>query len=117
MRVTMTELRSGGRWIGHDPQKTMHGELLTKKFIGGERLVKVLEFVRTGCAPGQFNLSDARVKECWSEKSTIVFSGLAMENDAWVAQEWLIDVAPHQGDEKRMGIGWINPARHREPQT
>lgn len=117
MRVTMTQLRSGGRWIGHDPQKTMRGELLTKKFTAGESLVKVLEFVRSGCAPGQFNLSDAKVKECWQEKSTIVFTGMALEDGAWVAQEWLVDVAPQPGDGAETRIGWINPARHREPQT
>lgn len=117
MRVTMTQLRSGGRWIGNAPAKPMLGDLRTKKFIGGDSLVKVLEFVRSSCAPGQFELSDARVKECWQEKSTIVFSGLAMEDGAWVAQEWLIDVAPPAIEETPVGSGWLKPTRRYERQT
>jgi hypothetical protein len=95
----------------------MRGELLTKKFISAESLVRVLEFVRQGCAPGQFNLSDAKVKECWQEKSTIVFSGMAYEDGAWVAQEWLVDVAPKPGDGAATKISWSHHDRHRELPT
>ena len=98
MRVTLTQLRKGGHWIGASDRKTMRGELLTKKFIAGESLVKVLEFVEVRSAPAMYELSDAKVKECWRERSTIVFSGLAREDGAWVAQEWLIDVAPPPSD-------------------
>jgi hypothetical protein len=108
MRVTMTQLRKGGHWIGANDRKTMRGELLTKKFIAGESLVKVLEFAEVRSCPGTYELSDAKVKECWREQSTIVFSGLAHEDGAWVAQEWLVDVAPPPNDTP-VGGGRIKP--------
>ena len=104
MRVTMTQLRKGGRLLTKSEHKIMRGELLTKKFIGGTSLVKVLEFSEVMTAPGTYELSDPKVKECARGESTIVYTGLALEGDAWVAQEWLVDVAP-------VGSGWIKPER------
>lgn len=104
MRVTMTQLRRSGRLLSEGERKIMRGELLTKKFIGGTSLVKVLEFCESMTAPGTFELSDPKVKECWRGESTIVYTGLALEDGAWVAQEWLVDVAP-------VGSGWIKPER------
>lgn len=104
----MTQLRRGGHWLPTEARKTMRGELLTKKFIAGESLVKVLEFVEMHSAPAMYELSDAKVKECWHGKSTIVFTGLSSEEGAWVAQEWLVDVAP---TETPVGRGWMKPER------
>jgi len=104
MRVTMTQLRKGGRLLTKSEQKIMRGELLTKKFIGGTSLVKVLEFIEVMTAPGTYELSDPKVKDCPRGESTIVYTGLALEDDAWVAQEWLVDVAP-------VGSGWLKPER------
>ncbi len=92
----------------------MHGTLATKKFIGGDAWFKVLEFQQSGCAPGKFDLYEARVKECNAESSVVVYSGIALEDEAWVVQEWAVDVAPTTTTP--FAIGWINPARHREPQ-
>lgn len=86
----------------------MRGELLTKKFIAGESLVKVLEFVEVQSAPAMYELSDAKVKECWRDRSTIVFSGLAQEDGAWVAQEWLVDVEPPT-NQTPGGMGRVKP--------
>lgn len=44
--------------------------------------------------PHQFLLYDPRVKDCPAEGTTVCYSGMSHEGDAWVAQEWLIDVAP-----------------------
>ncbi|WP_439518490.1 hypothetical protein [Hydrogenophaga sp.] len=96
MRVTLTQLRQNGRRLNAGARTTMVGELMTTKYLNGSKEVKVLEFLEVRSAPGMFTLSEAKVKECWQEKSIIVFSGLARENDAWVSQEWLIDVAPSQ---------------------
>jgi hypothetical protein len=110
MRVTMIVLREGGRWIGPRDRKPMRGELLTKKFIAGESLVKVLEFVELCSHSGKYQLNDARVKECWQEKSTIVFSGLSQEDGAWVSQEWLVDVNPPL-ETRRIDDGSSRPAQ------
>ncbi|RYD84942.1 MAG: hypothetical protein EOP84_04030 [Verrucomicrobiaceae bacterium] len=96
MRVTMTQLREAGRRISASARNTMVGELMTTKYLNGTKEVKVLEFQEVRSAPGMYTLSEAKVKLCWQEKSIIVFSGLARENDAWVSQEWLIDVAPSE---------------------
>lgn len=96
MRVTLTQLRENGRRLSAAARKTMVGELMTTKYMSGRKEVKVLEFLEVRSHPGMYTLSEAKVKECWQEKSIIVFSGLARENDAWVSQEWLIDVAPSQ---------------------
>lgn len=110
MRVTLVKLREGGRWTGPANREPMQGRLLTKQFIAGESLVKVLEFVESMGHPGKHELSDPKVKDCASEGSTIVFSGLAREGDAWVAQEWLVDVAPPR-PQTPVGSGWIKPGR------
>ena len=110
MRVTMLKLRDGGRLIGTANREPMKGRLLTKQFIAGESLVKVLEFVETMSHAGKHELSDPRVKECPPEQSVIVFSGLTREGDAWVAQEWLVDFAPTSA-ETPVGTGWIKPGR------
>jgi len=133
MRVSIQILRESGRWIGPDERRALHGDLRTKKFVAGDSLVKVLEFVEVRSAPGMYQLSDPKVKECWAEKSTIVYSGLACEGGAWVAQEWLVDVNPrpstggaypHWGEvnqqppkETSVGIGWIKPRHRHEPRN
>jgi hypothetical protein len=94
MRVTLTQLRENGRRLAAGARTTMLGELMTTKYMSGTKEVKVLEFQEVRSHPGMYTLSEAKVKECWQGKPTIVFSGLARENDAWVSQEWLIDVAP-----------------------
>lgn len=96
MRVTLTQLRENGRRLAAGARTTMVGELMTTKYLNGAKEVKVLEFQEVRSAPGMYTLSEAKVKECWQGKPTIVFSGLARENDAWVSQEWLIDVAPSE---------------------
>lgn len=112
----MTQLRRGGHWIGANESKIMRGELLTKKFIAGENLVKVLEFVEMRSAPAMYELSDAKVKECWQGKSTIVFTGLSREEGAWVAQEWLVDVAP-QSNDAPTEKAWITPGSRHDVST
>jgi hypothetical protein len=92
----------------------MRGTLATKKFIGGDAWYKVLGFQQHGCAPGKFELYEARVKNCEAESSVVVYSGTAYEDGAWVVQEWAVDVAPTAPTP--FAIGWINPARHREQQ-
>lgn len=47
MRVSMTELRAGGRAIDPDSRKTRNGTLSTIRFQGGETWFKVLQFLRT----------------------------------------------------------------------
>ncbi len=110
MRVTMLKLREGGRLIRSNNRAPMDGHILTKQFIAGESLVKVFEFVETMSHPGKHELSDPKVKECPPQGSTIVFSGLSREDDAWVAQEWLVDFHPPR-KETPVGTGWIKPDR------
>jgi len=115
MRVSMTQLREGGRLKLPADRKQLRGMLSTKRFQGGETWFKVLSFQETSCAPGQHELYDPRVKECLAEKPIIVFSGLAQESGAWVVQEWEVDVSP-QAPESFVGRGWIKPERRYAPE-
>lgn len=109
MRVSMTELRAGGRAIAPKSRKTLHGTLSTIRFQGGETWVKVLQFQEVNSVPHKFLLYDPRVKDCPAEGTVVCYSGISLEDDAWVAQEWLIDVAP----ETPVGRGWTQrPSRH-----
>lgn len=67
--------------------------------------------LKTSWYPGQHELYDPRVKECIAEKTVLIFSGLALENGAWVVQEWEVNVAP----ETPVGRGWIRPERRYTP--
>jgi hypothetical protein len=133
MRVSLQVLRERGRRLGAGARKVLQGDLRTKKFVAGDSLVKVLEFVEVRSACGLFELSDPKVKECWAEKSLIVYSGLNLEEGAWVAQEWLVDVNPApalEGSYPRwgavdqasptttpVGSGWSKPSRRYESQS
>lgn len=105
MRVSMTELRAGGRTIAPNARKELRGTLSTIRFQGGETWFKVLHFQESNSAPHKFVLYDPRVKDCPAEGTTVCYSGMSHEGDAWVAQEWLIDIAP----ETPVGRGWLKP--------
>lgn len=106
-------LRRGGRILPSSQRKPLAGDLHTRRFKGGDTWVKVLEFQQSNCAPGQHELYDPRVKDCVSEKPAMVLSGVVREEDAWVVQEWEIEVAlPLR--ETPVGSGWIKPRRRYE---
>lgn len=72
----------------------------------------MLEFQLASSYP-EHTLYDPRVKECHADKSILIFSGLAQEeNGAWVVQEWEVDVAP---GETPVGKGLIQPERFHAP--
>jgi len=106
----MTELRAGGRTLAPASRKARRGTLSTIRFRGGETWFKVLQFQEVNCMPHQFLLYDPRVKDCPAEGTVVCYSGMSREEDAWVAQEWLIDIAP----ETPVGAGWIRPVRRHE---
>lgn len=110
MRVSMTELRAGGRTLAPNERRTRRGTLSTVRFRGGETWFKVLQFQETSSMPHQFMLYDPRVKDCPAEGTVVCYSGMSHEEDAWVAQEWLVDIAP----ETPVGAGWIRPVRRHE---
>jgi hypothetical protein len=105
MRVSMTALRAGGRILAAEARKTLRGTLSTVRFQGGDTWFKVLQFQEVNSMPHQFLLYDPRVKDCPAEGTVVCYSGMAREGDAWVAQEWLIDIAP----ETPVGRGWLKP--------
>lgn len=107
MRVSMTKLREAGRMIPVAQRKQLRGTLSTKRFKGGDAWFKVLELEPSDSYPGQHQLYEPRLKECIAEKNVLTFSGLALEDGAWVVQEWEIDVAP----ETPVGRGWLKPER------
>lgn len=113
MRVTMTMLRRGGRALPAGSQSPLNGDLHTQKFKGGDTWVKVLAFQQTNCAPGSIELYDPKVKECVPEKALMVLSGVVREDDAWVVQEWRIEVS-QPPPETPIGSGWLKPARRYE---
>lgn len=106
----MTELRAGGRTLTPASRKVRRGTLSTIRFQGGETWYKVLHFQEVSSMPHKFVLYDPRVKDCPAEGTTICYSGMSHEGDAWVAQEWLIDISP----ETQVGQGWIRPVRRHE---
>jgi hypothetical protein len=113
MRAAMTELRAGGRTLVTSSRKTRRGTLSTIRFQSGETWFKVLQFQETQGMPHQFLLYDPRVKDCPAEGTVVCYSGMSHEGDAWVAQEWLIDIAP----ESPVGKGWMKPrSRYDIPQ-
>lgn len=115
MRVSMIPLRAGGRLLSIAGRKRLLGVLSTKRFMGGDTWYKVLEFQENCGMPGEHQLYDPRLKECVSERTVMVFSGLAQENGAWVVQEWEVDVAPPQTSEP-FANSWVNPARRYDRQ-
>ena len=110
MRVTMTMLRRGGRALRAESQKPLTGDVHTKKFKAGDTWVKVLAFQQTNCAPGMIELYDPKVKECTQGEATMVFAGVERDEDAWVVQEWRIEVSTHSS-ETPVGKGWLKPER------
>lgn len=94
MRVTMTMLRRGGRALRAESQKPLTGDVHTKKFKAGDTWVKVLAFDQSHCSPGMVELYDPKVKECTKEDATMVFTGVERDGDAWVVQEWRVEVSP-----------------------
>lgn len=110
MRVSMTELRAGGRTLAPASRKVRRGTLSTVRFKGGDIWFKVLQFQESNSMPHQFLLYDPRVKDCPAEGTVVCYSGLSREGDAWVAQEWLIDVA----QQTPIVRGWIKPVRRHE---
>lgn len=110
MRVTMTMLRRGGRTLGAASQKPLTGDVHTKKFKAGDTWVKVLAFQQTNCAPGMIELYDPKIKECVQGQATMVLSGVERDEDAWVVQEWKIEVSP-PAPETPVGRGWMKPER------
>jgi hypothetical protein len=108
MRVTMTMLRRGGRALPAASQTPLQGDMHTKKFKAGDTWVKVLAFHQSNCAPGSIELYDPKVKECVNGQATMVLSGVVREEDAWVVQEWRIEVSPTPL-ETPVGKGWLKP--------
>lgn len=113
MRVSMTELRAGGRTLSPASRKTRRGTLSTVRFMGGDTWFKVLQFQEVDSMPRQFMLYDPRVKDCPAEGTVVCYSGLSQDEGAWVAQEWLIDIAP----ETAVGKGWLKPRGRYDVQT
>jgi hypothetical protein len=107
MRASMTELRAGGRALPSNARQSRRGILSTVRFQGGDTSFRVLQFQDVNSMPQQFLLYDPRVKDCPAEGTVVCYSGLAREGGAWVAQEWLIDIAP----ESPVGRGWTKPGR------
>lgn len=110
MRVTMTMLRRGGRMLPVNGQKALPGDVHTRQFKEGGTWVKVLEFQQANCPPGLIELYDPRVKDCADGRATMVLSGVVREDDAWVVQEWKIEVSPPP-PETPVGKGWLKPER------
>jgi hypothetical protein len=94
MRVTLTMLRRGGRALRAESQKPLAGDVHTKRFKAGDTWVKVLAFQQSGCAPGMIELYDPKIKECVQGLPTMVLAGVERDDDAWVVQEWRIEVSP-----------------------
>lgn len=115
MRVSMIQLRAGGRLLPPAERKRLVGTLATKRFIAADTWYKVLEFHLSSSYPGQFELFDPRVKECSAEGSVMVFSGLAQEGGAWVVQEWEVDVCPPR-EPQHFDSAWVKPARRYNPE-
>ena len=106
----MTMLRRGGRALRAESQKPLTGDVHTKKFKAGDTWVKVLAFQQTNCAPGMIELYDPKVKECTQGEATMVIAGVERDEDAWVVQEWRIEVSTHSS-ETPVGKGWLKPER------
>jgi len=109
MRVTMTMLRRGGCALRAESQKPLTGDVHTKKFKAGDTWVKVLAFDQANCAPGMIELYDPKIKECVQGQATMVLAGVERDEDAWVVQEWKIEVSPPP--ETPVGRGWMKPER------
>jgi hypothetical protein len=88
----------------------MTGDVHTKKFKAGDTWVKVLAFDQSNCAPGMIELYDPKVKECVQGQATMVIAGVERDEDAWVVQEWKIEVTPPPS-ETPVGRGWMKPER------
>lgn len=105
MRVMLTMLRQGGRALRAEDQKPLAGDVHTKRFKGGDTWVKVLAFQQANCAPGLIELYDPKIKECVQGEATMVLAGVERDDDAWVVQEWRVNVAP----DTPPGRGWLKP--------